>query len=147
MKFSGPQSPAGRRVFTLPGALACATALFLAMAAPSWAQNGGVSIRSLEQPVGGGINDISSGSPLDDEKVLSALNADRQKALISDTNKLIRLVNNLNDEIARSEPASLTSTQLRKMAEIEKLARDVKEKMRQSVRGMPAYHQPSIHIR
>ncbi len=75
---------------------------------------------------------------IDEEKRLRALNADRQKSLVSDTNKLLVLVNELNAEIARSKADALTAEQLRKVAEIEKLARNVREKMSLSVKGPPS---------
>ena len=75
--------------------------------------------------------------PFADEKRLRALNADRQKAMVSDAAKLLRLVTELNEEIGREKPDSLTADEGRKLAEIEKLARSVKEKMKTSVR-MPS---------
>jgi hypothetical protein len=99
----------------------------------------------LPQPIGQGANedlDIPSESQMRDEKLLRALNADRQKALVSDANKLLRLVNELNTEIAGKQPDALTPDQLRKMAEIEKLAHSVKDKMTTSVRGLPAFQAP-----
>jgi hypothetical protein len=62
--------------------------------------------------------------------------------MVSDTNKLLRLVNELNSEIAHTSPDLLTPSQLRKVAEIEKLAHNVKDKMSTSVRGLPAFPQP-----
>ena len=96
----------------------------------------------LGQAVGGIDNNIPAGSPTDDEKILRTLNADRQKSLVSDTDKLLRLVNELNAEIARTGPSSLTDAELRRLAEIEKLAHNVKDKMSTSVRGTPAFRPP-----
>lgn len=62
-------------------------------------------------------------------KQFSALNAERQKALVSDTQKLVRLAQELKDEIGASKSGSLTPEQLRKIANIEKLAHNVKQKM------------------
>jgi hypothetical protein len=93
----------------------------------------------LGQSVGSGIEGFPAGGGMDHEKLLRALNADRQKSLVSDTNKLLRLVKELNDEIARTNPEQLSDAQLRKVAEIEKLARSVREKMSTSVRGSPAF--------
>jgi hypothetical protein len=93
----------------------------------------------LGQPVGGDRDDIPQGSPVQDERVLRALNADRQRSMVSDANKLLRLAKELNAEIARTNPDSLSLDQLHKMAEIEKLARNVKEKMSTSVRATPSY--------
>lgn len=88
-----------------------------------------------------------NGNPLDDERVLRALNADRQKSLVSDTNKLLKLVNELDAEIAKSNEDSLTDEQRHKVAEIEKLAHNVKEKMSTSVRGTPPFRPPDIDMR
>jgi hypothetical protein len=76
------------------------------------------------------------------EKQLQALNADRQKALVSDTVKLLKLANELNAEVSSGNPDMLTPGQLRKLEQIEKLAHSVKEKMSMSVRGVPPFHTP-----
>lgn len=70
------------------------------------------------------------------QRRLNALNIQRQKQIVSDTNKLLRLAKELNDEVAVSNTDSLTQDQLRKIAEIEKLARNVKERMADGV-GQP----------
>jgi hypothetical protein len=99
------------------------------------------------RPISRGLNDAMNSNPLDDEKVLKALNADRQKSIVSDTNKLVKLINALDAEIARSKQDSLTEDQKRKIAEIEKLAHNVKEKMSTSVRGTPPFRPPDVHMR
>ena len=91
------------------------------------------------QPAAGVDNDTPGGNSPEIEKMLRSQNADRQKSLVSDTNKLLRLTNELNAEIARTAPDALSDDQLRKLAEIEKLAHNVKEKMSTSVRGTPAF--------
>jgi hypothetical protein len=101
----------------------------------------------IGQPVGGGLEDAANGNPIEEEKLLRALNADRQKSIVSDTNKLLRLVNELNAEIAYANPDLLTPSQLRKVAEIEKLAHEVKDKMSTSVRGTQPYRQPQVRMR
>jgi hypothetical protein len=88
--------------------------------------------------INGPGDDQDTARMIDEEKRLRALNADRQKSLVSDTNKLLVLVNELNAEIARSKADALTAEQLRKVAEIEKLARNVREKMSLSVKGPPS---------
>jgi hypothetical protein len=101
---------------------------------------------SFPQPIGqpvGGINDVPAGEDPDHERLLRALNAERQKSLVSDTNKLLRLAKALNEEIARTNPDQLTPDQVRRIAAIEKLAHSVREKMIISVRGSPAF-QPSM---
>ncbi len=116
------------------------------------AQNGtGQKLNNvIQQPIGqpvGGMDDIPRGNPVQNERLIRALNADRQKSLISDTNKLIRLVNELNAEIASTGPDSLTADQLHKLAEIEKLAHNVKFKMSTPVRTTPAYEPPFQTVR
>ena len=56
--------------------------------------------------------------------------------MVSDTNKLLKLARELNDEVAAKNAAALTPDQLHKIAEIEKLAHSVKEKMADGV-GQP----------
>lgn len=67
--------------------------------------------------------------PIMMEHRMTALNNERQKELVSDTNKLLKLAKELNDEIAARDSGGLTPEQLQKIAEIEKLARGVKDKM------------------
>ncbi|MGD0629525.1 MAG: hypothetical protein ABR987_09240 [Terracidiphilus sp.] len=99
----------------------------------------------IRQPIGQPVGDYGSltGAPPEQNwRLLRALNSDRQKAMVSDANKLLRLVNELNAEIAQTNPGSLSPDQLRKVAQIEKLAHDVKDKMCTSVRGTPAFQSP-----
>jgi hypothetical protein len=72
--------------------------------------------------------------PLLEEKRLRALNADRQKAIVGDAIKLLHLATELSAEVDQEKPDTLSPNQMRKLAEIEKLAHSVKEKMRTSVR-------------
>lgn len=70
-------------------------------------------------------------------KRLRALNAARQKSLVSDTDKLLRLTADLNVQINGAHPASLTDAQLRMVEEIEKLARNIREKMSTPIDNIP----------
>lgn len=79
---------------------------------------------------------------IDMEKRLRVLNAERQKSLVSDTNKLLKLAKELETETSADKSDVLTADQMRKVAEIEKLARSVKEKMSTSVRSVPPVFQP-----
>jgi aldehyde:ferredoxin oxidoreductase len=63
------------------------------------------------------------------EKRLRALNFERQRQMVADADKLLKLAKELNDEVAASNTGTLTPEQLHKIAEIEKLARSVKERM------------------
>jgi hypothetical protein len=60
---------------------------------------------------------------------MRALIAERQKRVAKDAGKILKLSNELNAEIARENPVSLSPAQLRMVAEIEKLARDLKENL------------------
>jgi hypothetical protein len=86
-----------------------------------------------------------AGAPFGDEssvdpKLTRSLNAARQKALVADTEKLLRLAQELNQEIAVSESSTLSDAQMRKVNEIGKLAKSVKEKMSYSVGAYPGLH-------
>ncbi len=90
-----------------------------------------------QQPFPMGPND-----PIAQEKRLKALNAERQKSMVADTNKLVKLAAELNAEINGKHPGELTLSQLRQVAEIEKLAHNIKEKMCTSVRPAPMMAPP-----
>lgn len=82
------------------------------------------------------------GGPFDEDdfmarRVLGVLNAQRQRMMISDTTKLLKLAQELNAEIEAGHGAALTPEQARKLANIEKLARNVKQKMSESVVSGP----------
>ena len=121
--------------------------LALLLAWPGGTQNG------PQQPHGGlgqqmgqqgdnSLSDLGDQYPVEYEKRLRALNALRQKSLVEDTNKLLKLAAELNAEVSSAHPDALTAEQLHKLAEIEKLARSVKEKMSAPVSGTPAFPQP-----
>jgi hypothetical protein len=80
-------------------------------------QRGGMLPQPIGQPVGDN-GDISNGNPnqIQNERLLRTLNADRQKSLVSDANKLLRLANELNAEVGRTSPEEFTPSQLHKLA-------------------------------
>jgi len=125
--------------------------LALLLALPGGAQNSAPSGRVQtprlpgQQP-GFGQDDDSNGDTLEQEKRLRALNVERQKAMVSDTKKLLKLATELNSEVASTQPESLNADQLQKLAEIEKLAHSVKDKMSTSVKGPPAFRPPGPEI-
>jgi hypothetical protein len=84
----------------------------------------------------------SGSDPLFEERRLNALNADRHKSMVTDTEKLLRLAKELDAEIAANTADGLTSKEMKEVAEIEKLARNVKEKMARSYGGGPVYADP-----
>jgi single-stranded DNA-specific DHH superfamily exonuclease len=77
-----------------------------------------------------------------DQKRIRLLNAERQKSLVSDVDKLLKLAKELNDEVVGSDSSSMSDEQLHKVAEIGKLAKSVKEKMSYSVGGYPGVNAP-----
>lgn len=81
-----------------------------------------------------------SNSP--DRRRVQMLNAERQKALISDTEKLLKLAKELNDEMAASDTGTMNDEQMRKVAEIGKLAKSVKDKMSYTMGGYPGFGTP-----
>jgi hypothetical protein len=80
-------------------------------------------------------SDLSN--PIQAEKMQLARNIDRQKALVADTNRLLKLASELNDEVNGAHSGALTDSQLIKVAEIEKLAHSVREEMCASMLGAP----------
>jgi hypothetical protein len=91
--------------------------------APSPSRTGGFGRPSI-QP-----NDDSDYDPMMAERRAQALNAERQKQMVADANKLLKLAKELNDEVAAANENAFTPDQLRKIAEIEKLAKNVRERM------------------
>lgn len=87
------------------------------------------------QAVANSQNQLSDRDPVEEEKRLRALNAERQRSLVADANKLLKLAQELDAEVKSTSGDSLNSAELTKVAEIEKLAHKVKEKMSTSVRG------------
>ena len=81
--------------------------------------------------------------PVTARKRLQAINAERQKMMISDTNKLLKLARELSAETADEDSKIPSGQQMHKAAEIEKLAHDVKETMTYVVTGGPGDPDPS----
>lgn len=124
-------------------------ALWLAMALPlvGLSQNTSgsgvfnpVSPHGFPQPGSSPLGSDDGSNPMQSEKRLHQINTERQKMLIADANRLLALVTELRDEIAKSNTGDLTAEQLRKMVEIEKLAHTIKENM-----SMP-YRSPGVSI-
>jgi hypothetical protein len=128
-----------------PHAALQALVLVLLLALPDGAQNPSAN---LQQPVTappyqrpGGFGPFDDSNPVEEEKRLRALNAERQKSMVADAAKLLKLAGELNSDVNGAAPGTLTPEQLRKAAEIEKLAHSVKEKMSTSVRTTPVFRQ------
>jgi hypothetical protein len=86
----------------------------------------------------GGLNNGNADDP-DQARRIRLLNAERQKSLVADTVKLLKLANELNVVMAKEDASAPTQAELRKVADIEKLAHNVGEKMKITVIGTPIY--------
>jgi hypothetical protein len=119
--------------------------LAVALVLPRGAQNTPPPHETLQPPIGqragDSINGLGPGDPTEQEERLRALNRERQKSLVSDTNKLLKLATQFDTEVKGADSGALTPSQMHKLGEIEKLARNVKDKMSYSVRG-PAFAPP-----
>ncbi len=60
---------------------------------------------------------------------LRLLNTARQKAMVSDAARLLALARELNNDLTEKRNSISPAEQMKKIAEIEKLARNVKERM------------------
>jgi hypothetical protein len=79
------------------------------------------------------------------ERRMKAMNAERQKSMVADSNKLLKLTTELNEEVNGAHPRPLNSDQLRTVAEIEKLAKNIRDKMSNPV-GEPQVFSPPISL-
>lgn len=64
------------------------------------------------------------------ERQAKARNDERQRRLVSDTDKLLELATSLHDDVAKTDKNVLSLDVVRRAEEIEKLARSVKERMK-----------------
>ena len=69
----------------------------------------------------------------DNEKRITQWNMARQKMMVADTTKLLTLARELNAATGKSNNRPPSVDEVRKAEEIEKLAHNVREKMRASV--------------
>jgi hypothetical protein len=75
--------------------------------------------------------------PVMAERRALALNVQRQKQMVADSDKLLKLAMELNQEVAKANNGALNGDEMHKIAEIEKLAHNVKERMVNGI-GQPA---------
>lgn len=132
----------------LPGSRplhAALPALCLALALPCAAQ----SLSSPQQTghmgdrMGRATDELEPAFSPDEQKRQRLLNIERQKSMVSDADKLLKLARQFNAEMLAASPGSLTPAQLRTLNEMEKLARSVKSKMSNPVRLTPALKEVS----
>ena len=138
-----------------PGLRRIGFAILLALAfafmheRPASAQSSGGSSGSQGQGMGGmhphpdaAPLSTDDSDPMMDQRRLRALNNERQKQMVADTDKLLKLAKELNEEVARANSGTLTSDELHKIADIEKLARNVRQRMTEAV-GAPQTSMPA----
>lgn len=83
-----------------------------------------------------GLPDLTKGEDKDgtrvrmEESAAKARNSERFKRLQSDTEKLLKLSTELKEDVDKSTKNELSLDVIRKAAEVEKLAHDIKERMR-----------------
>jgi hypothetical protein len=93
------------------------------------------------------FGDAGRADPMIAARQMHALNVDRQRKMVADAARLLQLARQLNEEVAAGTSNSLTPAEVRKVAEIGKLARKVKQEMVFSVGGgpqAPELFQPSV---
>lgn len=64
------------------------------------------------------------------ERMAIERNANRQKKIVADTARLLAMAKKLNAEVSRTDKNQLSITVVQQAAEIEKLAKSIKERMR-----------------
>jgi hypothetical protein len=101
----------------------------------------------IQVPGHPGYGEGANPDPLSEAKRMKALNADRHKSMVSDTEKLVKLARQLDVEIASNPTDALTPEEVQKLQAIEKLAHNVKTKMAQSFGGGPELRPPVIDTR
>lgn len=111
--------------------LACT---FLVLTAPCMAQAHPASPSLPTKPSGVPANaredyDIPSDDFSEDARRLRAINIARQEEIRADVKKIVKLTTELNAEAAGPPTDALTRDRMHKLGEIEKLARDIKQKM------------------
>lgn len=107
-------------------------ALFLALAGSAQIPSPGMPESSPGKLLRLGPNalvQVEDSYAYDEERRFGQLNAARRKSIVADAEKLLLLANELQAEVAAVHPGALTPNQLRKVAQIEKLARSVRERM------------------
>jgi phenylacetate-coenzyme A ligase PaaK-like adenylate-forming protein len=70
------------------------------------------------------------------ERQVKMLNDQRQKAIVADTDKILQLARELNADAVSENPTFSPAQRMQKAEEIEKLAKNVREKMTNAI-GVP----------
>ena len=86
---------------------------------------------SIAQTQGTGNPPVTSGDEVQQQQALAALQQ-RQSEIRRDTDKMSELIQQLKEELAQSGAATVSVDSIKKAEQIEKLARSVKSKLKQS---------------
>jgi hypothetical protein len=137
-KSENRPAPAGATTFLsladliLTGLVAAGLALAggsKACSQSSAADNSAAQVLSRPGFAGLGVSSGADTDPVLAERRRTMLNIQRQKQIVADSQKLLKMIRELNDEVAASASGSFTPDQLQTLTEIEKLAHSVKEGM------------------
>ncbi len=100
---------------------------------PTYSSRQDLSVLSVDDP-----------DPAMTERRIRALNIERQKQMVADADKLLKLARELNEEVAKANTGTLTGDELRKIADIEKLARNVRQRMTDETGQVPTMLPPPL---
>lgn len=84
-----------------------------------------------------GLSDPYADDPAAEERRQLEHRIELRQSVVSSTDKLLKLAHELDAEVSRTNPERLTNSELKKVAQIEKLAHKVKTKMTEYDRGTP----------
>jgi len=118
-----------RRIFWKTGVVALAMMLVGPVGAPRAQQNvqNGTRPTSIPDPM---APLGPEGTAEQREKLAKAMQDDRQKKLVADTEKLLALATALHADVAKTDKNILSIDVIRRADEIERLAHSVKERMK-----------------
>lgn len=111
-----------------------ALGLLLGVASMAWGQAGMPSQQPQDRapysPLSGRDREHDESSARMQQQQARSRNTDRQKKLVEDTNKLLSLATELKGEVDKTDKNMLSLDVIKKADEIEKLAHNVKERMK-----------------
>lgn len=89
------------------------------------------------------IEPLGSVDLAEHQRLLIRLNRDRQRQIVEDTQKLVELSTKYHDELMRDNPDHLTPAQIRRLSEMEKLAKSIKDRMTTAIGDEPVFFHPA----
>ncbi|MGB6975497.1 MAG: hypothetical protein WBD67_12520 [Terracidiphilus sp.] len=98
----------------------------------------------LQPPPVNPFPDLDEMDPEMAHRQLRAMNAERQKELVKDTARLLKLAQALRAQTQAENAETLTEAQWKEIDRIEKLAHSVKQKMAESYIGVPVFRPPTV---